>query len=348
MKLNKMFIMVIVFSILLFLSACDYNGLDPLNEQIETIEIEEDGYIFFTIDSYINGDDQYNFKELTAAMFEQEQIEYEFIVFSYTLSDHLVYALINYAWDEDEKLKQAIAIYDFIDDTFIYFEQLPLTSTMYDRQYIIGADMPGIMWLYDEFHQALVLYEYINDEIIVRKIQFEQFEESHTVMNDNGVFTRFQTDPAQFTVNVIDSYDYINDIWVETSLDFEELGILQPDFIQVGDHMYQVEITEKLTITDEHHDIYFESDLVTIYQTSKDGMMIENILTDLNMDDEPTYLNLFVSQNNIYLIVQYERGLFMNKSLLGKSHDIIFRFDVETQTLKYIGYVDSLCDVYKN
>lgn len=347
MTLNKIFKMIMVFSILMFLSACNYNGFDSFNKKIETIEIEEDGYIFFTNDSYIDGNNQYNFTKLAESMFDQKQIEYEFIVFSYALNEHLVYALINYAWDEDENLKQAIAIYDVLHDAFIYFEQLAPTSTMYDRQYMLGTYVPNIMWLYDEFQQQLILYEYIDHDIILRTIQFAQFESSHVVMDDNGVLTRFQVDTAKLTVDVIDSYDYMNDMWVEKSLSYDELGILQPFSIQVGDHTYQVEFTEKITITDQQLHVYFESDVFTIFQTSKVGVMIENMLIDLDMDDEPTNLRLFVSQNEIYLVVQYERGFFMNKALLGKSHDIIFRFDVETLTLIYIGYVDSLYDVYK-
>lgn len=115
MNLNKTFKnlskVLLTLSLFLVLTACS-NNFKELNEYINTIDYEEEGYILFTNDEKVDGDNKIILEDVIVDIFNSNNITYEFINYYYYLINDLIHFDININNDNNNILTKAILVVD--------------------------------------------------------------------------------------------------------------------------------------------------------------------------------------------------------------------------------------------
>lgn len=71
------------------------NSYTQLNEFVDTIPAEEEGYLFFTHHYKIDGSTKIDLEEVIADILTRNNIEYDYLSFSYILGNQLLYFNMN-------------------------------------------------------------------------------------------------------------------------------------------------------------------------------------------------------------------------------------------------------------
>ncbi|QLY39985.1 hypothetical protein HF295_03565 [Hujiaoplasma nucleasis] len=235
---------------------------------------------------------------------------------------------------------QAIIMYDFIKQETIHFELLTPSSSINNSNYVIGIDEWQNMWLYSQQDHNLVLYTNTGSVITQTNIVRNKVDGRISYMVDQGMFIRYIVDDEN--IAFIDAYDYIN---LEEKIISINPNIISEDSqktIFFNNNMYNVSINDMLSIKDKDNKVYFETTIMTLYESSNLGIQANKILIDLDQENDPNQFGFSLVNNEIYLYYKYNLGFLFNKSLLGSSPYLIFRFDFETNSLKYIGLNDDI------
>lgn len=342
--MKKFFIVVFVTMLISLISGCHIR-YDKINEKIKHISFEEYGYVFFTSNEIIDDQTSYHLTDIFENLLINNDISYDFLNFEYQVTDDALFALVNYLLDEEGYFYQAFVIYDFIDHNILSWELLPPTVSVNNSNYYLTVDDNQYVLVYSMQEHLLSVYT-IEDGIVNK--------EDFMLSDDEGLVTDYFVKDNTFVrlnyEEVFDAFHYLNHEVVAYEISDFDILYRFHETINQNDETYDVYITDMLTIKNSNDDVYFESELFSLYETSYVGIEVNQIVEDMTNADYKTALNRFdvyVSSTHIYIAYQYNQGFLMNTSLLGETPCLIFRFDFETNSLKYIGLQESFIAVYQ-
>lgn len=168
---------------------------------------------------------------------------------------------------------QAIIMYDFIKQETIHFELLTPSSSINNSNYVIGIDEWQNMWLYSQQDHNLVLYTNTGNVITQTNIVRNKVDGRISYMVDQGMFIRYIVDDEN--IAFIDAYDYIN---LEEKIISINPNIISEDSqktIFFNNNMYNVSINDMLSIKDKDNKVYFETTIMTLYESYKVSKQIK-------------------------------------------------------------------------
>lgn len=351
--MRKSIFLMMTHMMILLLSGCELNMYDAFNQAVQNIEAEASGYVFFTDHYMIDGDSLVNLDDVFERLLREENIETEILYYDYHIVGDLIYAIIKYALDDDGIYQQVIVMYDFIKETLLYTELLPTYEPIrLNRVYDIFVDAHQNMLLSGTEDQALILYQREDDTIIKTVIERPFIHEQTIISIKNHVYIRYQAsiDPETNTYSIIfkDAYDYIHlEEVTEEPLDhgmYEH--VIEESFIK-NDITYTLYHDHESLWLHQEDTLYLETTYLMLYHESEVGRYLQEILLEEDLDPEPDLSYVIITNNEIFIIYQYQMGFLMNTSVLGESYQLVFRLDIETTSLVYIGASDHVNDVYK-
>lgn len=340
--MRKIIMILLIFTTMIPLMGCQINQYDGFNDQLREIEFEENGYIFFTDDTMIDGNQTYSLKNIFTEELVKNSLEFDFVNYEITVIEDVLFAVVSFRFDQENQLYQAIIVYDFIELKTLYFEQLPPNKKVNDRGYEWQVDEWYNFILYSE-DDNFIIYQLENN--IINKEDFIRPEDNHLLRYRifEGKFIRYTS--IEGTLTVIDTYDYLNKEEYVGNININILEEISPEIINYDGKKYQLSVDIEILL-EEDNNVLLKKDVIDLYKTSVVGNQVNELLKELNLESDPTYYQLYISNNDIYLYFVYERGFLFNRNILGKTPYIIFRFDLETEKLIYIGLEESFVAIY--
>ena len=353
--MKKVMMICLVLLGAIFLSSCEINRFSEFNKRAEEIEFEETGYIFFTAKKYIDQENEYQLENIFKEVLENNDVTYEYVRFTYGIIENVLFTKITYGSDEDDNIYQAIVMYDFLAGETIYFELLePRKTLTYSSNYQFHIDKWGNILLYSMYDATLSIYT-IDDHIIYKEVfDLPMMDTNLWYIVKEGLFIRYIIEEAK--LSKIDTFDYINKENYEGDIGIDDIDLINgymPPYVEINQekHTYYVDSTtyKTLTITDENNQVIVNEEILSLYEQSNAGKKINDIFNDLEFQNlpEPEYRYIF-TKDEIYITFEYNQGFLLNRSLLGQTKYFIFRVDIETKTLKYIGLKDDILTIYKH
>jgi hypothetical protein len=218
--------------------------------------------------------------------------------------------------------------------------------------YDIDVDKYQNMLLFGTEDQALILYQRVDDTITKRIIERPFIYEQIIVSFKNNIYVRYQAiiDPETNTYSIIfvDAYDYINleEVTEEPLDDDLYEGVIEEYFIN-HDITYTLYHGYESLWLHKEDTLHLETTYLTLFNESEVGRYLQDILLEDDLDTDPDLSYSIITNNEIYIIYQYQMGFLMGKGVLGESSQLIFRLDIETNHLIYIGASEYITDVYK-
>lgn len=158
---------------------------------------------------------------------------------------------------------------------------------------------------------------------------FDSADNNDVIMKDNNK-------------NIINKYKYADGSYTKEEyiigeIDYERYERPPLQLIK-NDIKYKIEQnSEGLKIVTDVEDLNYQTDLFSLFKESKVGKEIYDYSVELNKELSLDMYELFIYNNELFITYQFKAGFLMNKSLLGKTEELIFRFDFYSRSLKYIG-----------
>ena len=343
--MKKIMILFIAIIGLVPLFGCQYNMYSDFNKQLEEIEFEETGYIFFTPEDIYDGDKRYSLTEIFSQELVDNDTDYDFVNYHFSLVENTLFAVVNFDRDNDGTFYQAIIVYDFIEQKTLYFEKLAPKISVNNGNYQWEVDTWNNFLLYSDQDNSLSIYSLEGNTVNKEVITLTEKEDGLSYFFYQGILIRVKF--MQGTIAIIDAYDYINKVEYNEEISTEVINETHATFVSYDGMQYRVYFGENLILTDEENNEFYKEDILTLYETSTVGEMVYDILKELNLESDPSHYDLYCSETDIYFTFIYERGILFNRNILGESPYLIFRFDPESETLKYIGLEERFVAVYK-
>lgn len=132
--------------------------------------------------------------------------------------------------------------------------------------------------------------------------------------------------------------NYQNEEFERDEFDYSNYTLTSLDKIIRNERVYFVNsYNSKLRLEDKTGQIYYEIDYFELFIKSHVGSKIYDYSVSINKELRLDYYDVFVYQNELFISYQFNAGLLFNKSLLGETKELIFRFNYDTKSLVYIG-----------
>lgn len=327
------------------LLGCQYNMYSDFNEQLQDIEFEETGYLFFTPEEFYDGELRYGLTDIFTQELVDNDIDYDFVNYLFSLVEDTLFAVVNFARNQDGTFHQAIIVYDFIELKVLYFELLAPKISVNNGNYQWEVDTWNNFLLYSDQDNSLSIYSLDGNTVNKEVITFSEKEDDLIYFFYQGKLIRYSY--IQGTRVIIDAYDYINKEEYTNEINSDIANETPEIFVNYDGIEYKISMYPEFILIDENNNEYYKEDILILYKTSSVGEKANDLLKELNLESEPSHYDFYCSETDIYLTFIYERGFLFNRNILGESPFLIFRFDPESQTLKYIGLYERFIAVYR-
>lgn len=192
----------------------------------------------------------------------------------------------------------------------------------------------------DRLSRAALVVDVINLEEILFVTVFNGDKKVEINHQSNNNVTIYDTNDNMLTVYEYENNSYfkVDPVYVRDWSSEESYEL--PLEINKENTTYYVSYEAEFKIESDDGNIYYEENLFDMFKQSTTGKKIYNRSVDMNKNLSLDQYNFFYFNGEIFITYHFMAGLLMNKGLLGVTKEIVFRFDIETKNLIYIGSVD--------